>query len=73
MPWQGSGFKGQLTAPGKKEALLIKKFLDQFGKASSEVLISGPDDREGEGEDTTDENVQKFWKAQMAKHGNEKD
>jgi type I restriction enzyme R subunit len=71
--WQGSGFKGQLTAQGKKEALLIKKFLDQFGKVSSEVLISGPDDREGEGEDQTDENVQKFWKLQMAKHGNEKD
>jgi type I restriction enzyme R subunit len=71
--WKGSGFKGQLTAQGKKEALLIKKFLDQFGKVSSEVLISGPDDREGEGEDQADENVQKFWKTQMAKHGNEKD
>lgn len=71
--WKGSGFKGQLTAQGKKEALLIKKFLDQFGKVSSEVLISDPDDREGEGEDQTDENVQKFWKTQMAKHGNEKD
>jgi type I restriction enzyme R subunit len=71
--WKGSGFKGQLTAQGRKEALLIKKFLDQFGKVSSEVLISSPDDREGEREDQTDENVQKFWKAQMAKHGNEKD
>ncbi|MBI4625292.1 MAG: type I restriction endonuclease subunit R, partial [Verrucomicrobia bacterium] len=71
--WKDSGFKGQLTAPGKKAALLIKKFLDQFGKVSSEVLISGPDEREGEGEDQADENVQKFWKAQMAKHGNEKD
>lgn len=70
--WQGSGFKGQLTAPGKKEALLIKKFLDQFGKVTSEVLISGPDDREGEGEDPADENVQKFWKTMMQKYGGEK-
>ena len=70
--WQGTGFKGQLTAPGKREALLIKSYLDQFGKVSSEVLISAPDDREGEGDADADENVQKFWKAQMAKHGNEK-
>ncbi|MCF7689086.1 MAG: type I restriction endonuclease subunit R [Cephaloticoccus sp.] len=71
--WQGTGFKGQLTAAGKREALLIKSYLDQFGKVSSEVLISAPDDREGEGDAAADENVQTFWKAQMAKHGSEKD
>ncbi len=71
--WKGTGFKGQLTAPGKREALLIKRHLDQMGKVTSEVLISGPDDREGEGDASADENVQTFWKAQMAKHGNEKD
>jgi len=71
--WKGTGFKGQLTAPGKREALLIKRHLDQMGKVTSEVLISGPDDREGEGDASSDENVQTFWKAQMAKHGNEKD
>jgi type I restriction enzyme R subunit len=71
--WKGTGFKGQLTAPGKREALLIKRHLDQMGKVTSEVLISGPDDREGEGDTSSDENVQTFWKAQMAKHGNEKD
>ena len=71
--WKDTGFKGQLTAPGKREALLIKSYLDQIGKVSSEVLISAPDDREGEGDAGTDENVLRFWKAQMAKHGNEKD
>lgn len=71
--WEGTGFKGQLTAPGKREALLIKKFLDQFGKVSSEVIISAPDDREGEGNDVADENVQKFWKTMMAKYGSEKE
>lgn len=70
--WQGTGFKGQLTAPGKREALFIKKYLDQFGKVTSEVLISGPDDREGEGEEPADENVQKFWKVMMKKYGSEK-
>lgn len=71
--WKGTGFKGQLTASGKREALLIKRHLTQMGKISCEVLISGPDDREGEGDASADENVQTFWKAQMAKHGSEKD
>lgn len=71
--WKGTGFKGQLTAPRKREALLIKKFLDQFGKVTSEVVISAPDDREGDGEESADENVQKFWKAMMAKYGTDKD
>jgi len=68
--WQGDVFKGQLTAGGKREALLIKSYLDQIGKVTSEVLISAPDDREGEGDAGADENVQRFWKTQMAKHGN---
>ena len=40
---------------------------------SSEVLISGPDDREGN-EEVDEENmpaVQQFWKKMMAKHGSE--
>jgi type I restriction enzyme R subunit len=71
--WKNTGFKGQLTAPGKREALLIKRHLDQMGKVSSEVLISAPDDQEGEGDTSADESVLAFWKTQMAKHGSEKD
>lgn len=71
--WKGTGFKGQLTAPGKREALLIKRHLDQMGKVSAEVLISAPDDREGEGDTAADESVLAFWKTQMVKHGSEKD
>lgn len=71
--WKGTGFKGQLTAPGKREALIIKRHLDQMGKVTSEVLISGPDERESESDNPADESVLAFWKAQMAKHGNEKD
>ena len=70
--WQGSGFKGQLAAPSKKTALMFKRFFDDFGHLSTEVLISAPDDREGEGDGPVDENVQKFWKDQMARHGDEK-
>ncbi len=73
--WKGTPFKGQLVAPDKATALRYKDFLDEFGQVSSEVLISGPDEREGE-EDIhaeSKEEVLKFWKAQMAKYGTEKE
>jgi len=73
--WQGTPFKGQLVTPDKATALLYKKYLDEFGMVTSEVLISGPDEREGE-EDIYAENkeeVIRFWKATMAKYGSEKE
>jgi len=71
--WQGTGFKAQLTAPGKKEAIALKRLLDQFGKVSSEVVISGPDDREGDDPAKAEETVLRFWKGMMEKYGTEKD
>ena len=71
--WKGTGFKGQLTAPGKKEALVLKRFLDQFGKVTSEVVISAPDDREGEDAASADESVVRFWKGMMERYGSEKE
>ncbi|MBN9689241.1 MAG: type I restriction endonuclease subunit R [Verrucomicrobia bacterium] len=74
--WKGTGFKGQLTAPGKKEALLLKGFFDQFGKVSAEVIISGPTEIENAEEHQTaekDESVELFWKAMMQKYGTEKE
>ncbi|MCK4378253.1 MAG: type I restriction endonuclease subunit R, partial [Deltaproteobacteria bacterium] len=73
--WQGTGFKGQLVTQDKATALLYKKYLDEFGMVSSEVLISGPDEREGE-EDLYQENklaVQRFWKAVVSKYGSERE
>ncbi|MCK4869826.1 MAG: type I restriction endonuclease subunit R [Gammaproteobacteria bacterium] len=70
--WQGEGVKGQLVTPSKATALLYKKYLDEFGQVSSEVLVSPPDEREGE-EDIYAENtqpIQRFWKAMMEKYGN---
>jgi len=58
----------------KATALLYQKYLDEFGMISSDVLISGPDDREGN-EEVDEENlpaVQQFWKKMMARHGSEK-
>ena len=71
--WKGTGFKGQLTAPGKKEALIVKRYLDQFGKVSSEVVISAPDEYEGDETPSTDESVLRFWKSMMDKYGSEKE
>ncbi len=72
--WTGTGFKGQVTASGKKEALILKAFLDQFGKVTCEVVISGPQEIEGEenAAAVTDESVEKFWKVMMDKYGTEK-
>ena len=73
--WKGTPFKAQLVAPDKATALRYKDFLEEFGQVSSEVLISAPDDREGEvdihGENK--EAVNRFWKAMMAKYGTEKE
>ena len=74
--WKGTGFKGQLTAPGKKEALLLKGFFDQFGKVKTEVIISGPGEIENAEQHQTaekEESVELFWKAMMAKYGTEKE
>jgi type I restriction enzyme R subunit len=71
--WKGTGFKAQLTADLKASALKFKEYLDEFGQVTSEVLISGPDTREGNEEVDrvgTDE-VQAFWKRMMDKYGGE--
>lgn len=71
--WKGTGFKAQLTADSKASALKFKEYFDEFGQVTSEVLISGPDTREGN-EDvdrvgTSEEQV--FWKRMMDKYGSE--
>jgi type I restriction enzyme, R subunit len=73
--WQGTWAKGQLAVDSKMSALKFKQYLDEFGIVTSEALISGPDDREGN-EEVTDEptaEVQLFWKKMMDKFGTEDD
>jgi type I restriction enzyme R subunit len=78
--WKGTGFKAQLVTRRKHIALLYKKYLDEFGMVTSQVLISGPDDREGHEsteesaedlKDKTDRKVQLFWKDMMSRYGTE--
>jgi len=71
--WKGTGFKGQLVARDKATALLYKKHLDECGLVTSEVLISAPDDREGD-VDVLEDNVDavvKFWRKIMERFGTE--
>ncbi|MDG4596375.1 MAG: type I restriction endonuclease subunit R [Candidatus Contendobacter sp.] len=71
--WQGTPYKAQLVTQDKATALLYQKYLNEFGMVSSDVLISGPDDREGN-EEVDEEHlpaVQQFWKKMMARHGSE--
>ncbi len=79
--WKGTGFKAMLVVPRKETALLFKEYFDHFAAmdqgesepVTSEVLISGPDEREDD--DGPDESASKkvlaFWKQKMAQHGDE--
>lgn len=69
--WKGTGFKAQLATGSKADALKYKKFLDSFGKVTSEVLISAPDDREGyeEVDEKPSDEVNVFWSKMMKRFG----
>ena len=73
--WQGTGFKAQLVADSRASAVRLKQSLDEFGDVRAEVLISPPDDREGEdgAETETPEDtavVRTFWKTIEAQYRN---
>lgn len=71
--WQGTGFKAQLVASRKDVALTYKKFLDEIGHISSEIIISSPDTHEGN-EDTNNlpaNEVIAFWEKMMKHYGSE--
>jgi type I restriction enzyme R subunit len=66
-----SGFKGMVVTPDKASAVKFKKAFDLIGKVTTEVIMSSPDDREGN-EDVHDEptdEVVAFWKKMEAKYG----
>ncbi len=71
--WQGTPFKAQLVAPNKDTAIRYHEFLEEIGYVSSEVIISGPDEREGysEVDEEPTDRVFKFWKKMMEKYGSE--
>ncbi|PTT87333.1 restriction endonuclease subunit R, partial [Pseudomonas sp. HMWF031] len=66
--WQGTGFKAQLVAPSKAAAVRFKEVLDEIGHVTSEIIISAPDDKEGneEVDQESKDLVRKFWDKMMA-------
>ena len=71
--WQGTGFKAQLVAPSKAAAVRFKEALDEIGHVTSEIVISPPDDHEGNEEVDRDSRdiVRRFWDQMMARFGTE--
>lgn len=73
MHWQGTPFKAQLVAPSKAAAVRFKDVLDEIGHVSSEIVISPPDDNEGneEVDKESKDLVRKFWDRMMARYKTE--
>ena len=73
--WQGTGFKAQLVAPSKAAAVRFKEVLDEIGHVSSAIVISPPD--ENEGNDEVDQEskdlVRRFWSQMMARYKTEEE
>lgn len=73
--WQGTGFKAQLVAPSKAAAVRFKEVLDEIGHVSSAIVISPPDENEGneEVDQESKDLVRRFWSQMMARHKTEED
>ena len=71
--WQGTGFKAQLVAPSKSAAVRFKEVLDEIGHVTSEIVISPPDDNEGneEVDKESKDIVRVFWARMMARYKTE--
>jgi type I restriction enzyme R subunit len=70
--WQGTGFKAQLVAPSKAAAVRYKQVLDEIGHVTSEIIISPPDDNEGneEVDKESKDLVRQFWDQMMKRFNN---
>lgn len=77
--WKGTKFKAQVATNSKRDAIMLKKFLDELAgdKIKSEVIVSAPDKKEGEETESAFENyekqvlIQKHWQEMMSKYGGE--
>ncbi|MEI2806864.1 MAG: HsdR family type I site-specific deoxyribonuclease [Albidovulum sp.] len=73
--WQGTGFKAQLVAPSKAAAVRFKEVLDEIGHISSAIVISPPDENEGneEVDQESKDLVRRFWSQMMARYKTEEE
>lgn len=67
-------FKGQVICNSKRTAVKYYEAIRQIGKVSCALVISSPDDREGEESSfgKTSDDVKAFWEAMMDQYGNSK-
>lgn len=70
--FQGLGLKGQLVCSSKRAAVKYYTYLKVIGKVSCALLISPPDDREGEDSAYSPSagEVKSFWASMMDQFGN---
>jgi type I restriction enzyme R subunit len=73
MHWQGTPFKAQLVAPSKAAAVRSKEVVDEIGHVTSKIVISPPDDNEGneEVDKESKDLVRKFWEQTMKRYKTE--
>lgn len=73
--WQGTGFKAQLVAPSKAAAVRFKEVLDEIGHVSSSIVISPPDENEGNEDIDQDSKdlVRRFWSQMVARYKTEEE
>uniref|UniRef100_UPI0035593964 type I restriction endonuclease subunit R n=1 Tax=Pararhodobacter marinus TaxID=2184063 RepID=UPI0035593964 len=73
--WQGTGFKAQLVAPSKAAAVRFKEVLDEIGHVTSAIVISPPDENEGneEVDQESKDLVRRFWSQMMARYKTEEE
>lgn len=66
--------KGQVVCSSKNTAVKYYNYLKEMGKVSCALIISPPDDREGEESayTTTSDAVKKYWAEMMDQYGNSK-
>src|SRR5690625_5790025 len=70
--FQGTRLKGQIVCSSKRTAVKYFDYMQQIGKVSVALIMSPPDDREGEDSayQGTSDSVKKFWSAMMDQHTN---
>ena len=73
--WQETGFKAQLVAPSKAAAVRFKQVLDEIGHVASAIVISPPDENEGneEVDQESKDLVRSFWSKMMARYKTEEE
>ncbi len=66
-----SGFKAMVVTPDKATAVRYKKAFDLIGKVTTEVIMSPPDDREGNDSTVYEPTAEvvAYWKGMESKYG----